>query len=557
MKRAFVASLLAGWLLALSSPQVLAGPPPVEVFFKSAVGKYFLTESMLGKELGRVLGVTTTQAERVAVLLAAGENLATRQALESRIVRISERLERTFGDRAKELMSRETGTALANLNLSKGEMKQIIRILEEELNSEVIATLPRLRQPTAASPRANFLGNVASPAVNGRRFAGVFERLSPNAAAALPQQWALRTLADEEMSYRQKNLAQVLKSLNGIERQITIGDLKTAFRSMLEGKVPSYQIEGRIQGLFSGNGSSESLNRALGDLTLTEVGELVHGGSPLKPKADSLLGRYLEETGAATLVRRFPVGPDSSELGPMRLVVALSERSFRAYAKYFTGQNFLTHVHTPDQGTLHIAFEGQYGSYGSLTRTMRTPQEGTLMPSILLKSTEGSRASLYFDVSRSIGGGDPMLEPWTLEGYCAMGGYNSCTHWIGNIPLGDKLVSAYRFPGKVDAHAYNQVSPGVQVKPLQQYPLDPASSNLTAEQITRLRRVWKVPGNEQLADAVGLGPQNVKGELANPGYVAFSLVGRASTERVPFVFVVVPDHRAPIRRGFDLQISAY
>lgn len=559
-----MATWFAAFLVWFGPSTASAGPPPVELFFKSFVGQAYLTESVLGRELSKALGVAPGRGERLTALLVAPENFAVRQTLEARVLQIAERLESAFGARGREWVRGEGGTLDPLFKLAPAEQVRLMRILEEELNREWIATLPRLRRAGAgpsSGSRTAFLEAVTPTGVHP--WAVTLERFTPEAASVLPRGWVARTLSDEEMGHRRKNLSEVLGSLERNGSEIGVIDLARAFRSMLEGKVPSRQIEARIQGLLldhglGGGGASESLHRALGDMTLAEVGELVHGGSPLKPTPESLLGRYLHETGAASLVRRFNLAPDSKKLGPQRLVIALSESSFPVYAKYFLGQNFLTHVHTPQQETLYLAFEGKFGRYAVLDKDLRTPREGTLMPTLLLKSTEGSRASLYFDVIRSLESHQErqaMLRPWLLEGYCAMGGYNSCTHWVGNIPIGDRLVGSYRFPGEVDVHANNAVGPAVQVRPLAPYGLE--GSGIPTGQVARVRKVWKVPGHEQLADVVGLRRQNVAGELANPGYVAVSLLGPAPQQRVPLVFVVVPDHQAALRPDFDLLIEAF
>ena len=163
----------------------------------------------------------------------------------------------------------------------------------------------------------------------------------------------------------------------------------------------------------------------------------------------------------------------------------------------------------------------------------------------MLSTREGSRAAQYFRLGATEQ--QTALTPWNLPGYCATGGYSSCTHWVGNIPLGDRMVWEYKFPGYVDTYASNRVPPTADPRVQVLAPYD--SANPLA------RRVWKVPGNEQLADALGLQAANLRGEFANPGWVAHSLTGSASVDRVPVVFLVVPDARAAISADFALQIN--
>jgi hypothetical protein len=358
----------------------------------------------------------------------------------------------------------------------------------------------------------------------------------------LPEAETLALLANPEMTYYHDQLAHVLEiALKDRSEKSMNQKILSALKDNLHNAVPSDTVEKRIESLK--NEKPGALLQALGQMTLPELQRLVYGRNPLKPSPESLLGQYINTTGAATVVRTFPRGPNRQE-GPKKLVVSLSPRSFKKYSELFTLVNFLIHVHSPNQGTLYLAHEGLSGSYANHSEDLRAPSPGALLPHILLSTSEGQRARLFFELGKS---GGEAKEPWDLDNYCAKGGYSSCTHWVGNIPVGDKLVNRYSFPGQVDDHADNSVGKGVQSQRLEPYEND----NL----ITSL--VWKVPGHQQLADVIGLHRANISAELANPGWVAYSLLGSAGVDRVPFVFLTTSNHRSPIPKDFDLQISAY
>lgn len=303
-------------------------------------------------------------------------------------------------------------------------------------------------------------------------------------------------------------------------------------------------------------------------LTLAQVQQRMHGGNPLSPTPESWLGQYIAETGAASAVRRFPKGPEfPDQWGEERLVVAVSESSLPAYLKYFKRREILQHLHTPRQGTLYLHFNGKVGSYGQMTGELRATAVNSVLPTVLLSTSEGLRAEKFFSLA-TVDRTAANL-PWTLTNfvppappppnagqaavqpppppihYCAEGGYNSCTHWVGNIPIGDDLVDRYIFPGKVDQYAGGNMDPGPQQKPLENYqhgnPL--------------VKEVWQVPGHKQLWEVLGQYDAQVGGYFASPGWVAHIFAAWVGVDRAPVVFVFVPDHTASIPENLDMQTS--
>ena len=312
-------------------------------------------------------------------------------------------------------------------------------------------------------------------------------------------------------------------------------------KSVLVNKVPKASIENRVAYLLSQPTNKRSILRALGDMNLREVQQLLHGGNLAAPTEDSLLGQYLKETGAKTLLRTFGMRPPVTSAGglqgPQRLIVPISPASFAAYEKYFYNHNFMS-VWAHAQ----VMQAGQIFSYSHAFVPFRLPgTPNTALPQIILSSSEAQRLEQYSQLFKAPHNGGNFLNranaamyPWALPGYCATGGYSgNCTQWIGNIPIGDKLVSEYRFPPNFEMRLEDK---------------SPIRAPLAAYEHKNelMKRVWKAPGNEQLADVIGQHDAGVNAEFANPGWLVSTLIGPTTNERVPLLFIVVEDHTADI-----------
>ncbi len=300
-----------------------------------------------------------------------------------------------------------------------------------------------------------------------------------------------------------------------------------------------------------------------GEKTLDEMKTLTFGSDPLHPDPESLLGRYLSETGATALIRTFLRAPASSTLppsvpGPEKLVVAVSDRSFTAFSRYFSVEHLLFHYHTPRQDTLNLAYHGRMGAYANHNRRIEFGVAGTLLIPILFSEDE-SRALTHFFNLASV---DSIIarEPWNLksstgESYAPTDGYaGECTYWFGNIPVGAQQVSTYEHANKNDANGtqpfiknlveYSSVRRNGRLQPL------------TRRESEKTHLVWSVPGRQQLGELLGQREAKLRGELANPGWVAYTLLGSVGTDRVPVVFRLVPDHTLPMDPNFDPLINA-
>jgi hypothetical protein len=427
--------------------------------------------------------------------------------------------------------------------------------------SDCLSTGQRIVQaPTVPELKARFttLGSMLEPKVAG--LVQQYERLlarDPVLAQIFGESLVLQVATTERQPNRALALSSLFEMFERVHKSvanISRKDAQELWVEFLDAKVPAAQVSARVRN-FLESPSKESLSQALGELTLADS----------KTLFDELVARYLSETQASTVVRRFHRGAaqgvvdTSSALGDERLVVTVSAATFEQFKKYFSGSNQFFHLHTPRQGTLMVGFQGKVGSYANIQQDFRAPTIGTILPTIVLSSSEAERMHQFIRLGSANGGAQYALTPWTLQGYCATGGYSSCTHWFGNIPIGDRMVSEYRFPGKIDQHASNSISPDPVIDAA---PRVQALGNFTysgSDQTIAhlLPQVWGAPGSEQLADVIGLAQSNLSGELANPGWVAISLTGSAPRDRVPVVFYIVSDHRAPIAPDFDPQIAAY
>lgn len=386
-----------------------------------------------------------------------------------------------------------------------------------------------------------------------------------------------RVLMNEEAASTADKLGRIILEIKDTRRSL----IKAMTDALEESGFSSDEAKARRHE-FQQAPSLTSIKRLLGHQSFPEFRQRFVGAGSAGFSGESLIGQYIAQSQAAATLVRFRRGfkaglntkgrelflfdPDS-ELSDWRLVVPVSARSFPRFKRLVLSENVLLHLHTPAQGTLKLAHRGLVGSYGRLTNPIRMPEQGSFAPAIIFSTQEGQRLTQYFRLAEVSG---VAREPWHLPGYCATGGYDSCTHWIGNIPVGDKLVDRYVFPGAMDEHAYNSISRSeARDRAPRNRLLRPYSSEDLAEFDDRssdhsedwfealVRRVWRVPGRQQLAEVLGLQPQNLRGELANPGFVALSLLGPAKSERVPVVFVFVDDHREAIPKHFDWQISAY
>ncbi len=300
------------------------------------------------------------------------------------------------------------------------------------------------------------------------------------------------------------------------------------------------------------------------NLTLNEVLTQLYGADQLNPSNDSLLGKYIKEANAQTVVRQFWRAPLGSvnpphEYGPKRLIVAVSPQTFPIFKKYFSSEHFLYLLN--EHGNF-AAFEGKMSNprdpwHGQVLDTEFTYRaESKMAIPMILDSAEGARARLFFKLSSL--NRDLARFPWKLEssGVLGVGGKpysghgawaTGCGTWIGNMPIGSELVDEYYFPSG-DADGTQPNSPA-----LRKYK---TPRDLDEETEKVLRQVWTVPGHQQLGEVLDPGA-NRRGEFDNAGWASFTFFGSASAERVPVIFLFVKDASTPIDPEFKFIIDSY
>jgi hypothetical protein len=390
-----------------------------------------------------------------------------------------------------------------------------------------------------------------------------------SAAQFFPEATVLRLVLDEERSIFAERLGELLRLLP--HNSFGPSEVETALKQFVPGRYASNEsLQARISAWQADPGLAQNVRRLLGENSVNEAGLILHGGDPLNPSNNSLIGRYLRDTGASSMVRTFTQANPNGNASPQRLVVAISPASFPKFKELFSERNFLFHTHGPGQGTLYIAHNGKAGSYANLSSDVREGTSGSVWPLLLMSTNEGERMEQYARLGRI--NGQMAKTPWILKdgqnSYCKIGGYNSCTHWIGEIPIGERTVPTYTFPGNRRDDPYSggtslasdaTADAAPRTSPLTPYqvPRDTSSSDVQHEQLERLAsRVWKPgAGNELLADAIGMKREHLEGEFANPGWVLNSFTAGASQERVPVVFYWVDNHQQPIAPNFPLQNS--
>lgn len=409
----------------------------------------------------------------------------------------------------------------------------------------------------------------------------------------LPQDAMTLILRDDERPFYRARIAELVNLLDESKEKIV--DEKSfvaAYKKFLKGGVNEESIADRVATLkgyatLPNYLKMSATKRILGQMSVDEVALLFHGGSPLDPTPSSLVGQYLAKTQNTKVVRTFnstrisgnnnmqpatKTGPQ----GPERLVVGISAADMDTYQKLFQRHEFLIHFHTPSQGTLQLLHDGNLLTYSTYNSRLdrRYFSQGTLLPHVLLSTDEAERLSIVFKGSTEIlqaGGGSLGRHPWEINGYCARGGYTSCTHWIGNLPIGEKRVNEYVFPGNADQYAGAAGGRGPQKQILQELTdariqemfTARGMNNLTKVQKTKitklLRQIWKSPGHEQFSSL--LGPVEFEaakyGEYANPGYVAIRLLGNVDSRRVPIVFYMNGQTPTAFTDDFNPQIYAY
>jgi hypothetical protein len=382
-------------------------------------------------------------------------------------------------------------------------------------------------------------------------------------------------LKDEELSTLHKVLGDAMTGVREDIRNRRItqdeGDQSLAIRRTLKKHLTEElsklmaptDVASRMEALMNEEPSKTIMVRALGSMTQKEsLKALLGEGGINNVAADSVVGRYLQKAAAlgvraSTYVGAFTQGPTNPERGERRLYISVDARTAGlAQEMFHNNPQLLGHNHTPQQNTLYLNHVGQnitYARYNGVNPI--NPFPNTIVPMLALSSKEASRTANYFELGR-ISEMARAKYPWALvdtttaqeKTYCRPGGYDSCTHWFGEMAIGDKLTDKMVVPGQPDRYA-NVMDPEaadqqqVRVSALGNYThfrsrtnLYPVGNESRVDRLTRM--VWKEGvGHEQMWSMLGTPRALQWGELANPGWVLYTLLGPAKAERVPIVLI--------------------
>lgn len=425
---------------------------------------------------------------------------------------------------------------------SKRTVAEHVRLFDELIATEA-ALYERKDVVQTSNKLTSIFGNSTGP--NQKRFFLEAKRILSDFSNPLFQDFVLRLVA------KNRELSTDFKSLT------------EAIEDSLQPFWSAEQAQKRREDFFSGKSSLEEM---IGNLTHDQM--LVHlvGPNPSRISPSSLLGRYLQEVNAVRgeVALELRALPKAQGLGEPRWLIALDSKTFPIYKKYFFDSHFFTHTHSSGQGTLYVAHNGKVTNWTEANKPQRVPSEDTLLPSILLSSAEANRMRIFFEMAERQHSAAKF--PWTLgkldeatsefRAYSAKGFFTCCTHWIGNIPLGEKTTARYVFPKQDDGRA------GAQ-KALTEYdsfaPSAEYNDRIDSSQVEPVhpytKLAWTVPGHQQLWEVLGLRQAQVSGELANPGFVAHALIAKADPSRVPFVFIMTPDARQPLPQNAQIRSS--
>ncbi len=334
----------------------------------------------------------------------------------------------------------------------------------------------------------------------------------------------------KEMPYYPQQLKRVLDYYERYHEKSPFDAMTKALRVSLRNRVPKDAVQPRIDAL--GDGDMVTTLRALGDNSVDEMKRLFVGDDIHEIDPASLVAKYIKATGATTKIHRFPIAPGSQKLGEERLLVSVGPDSLEQFESKFSAPELFAML-----GHALLFYQGEV--VGIQFSEFRMPHLGSVLPFVVLKTTEGQRMERFIELQRTFNGGwgNAATTPWVLEGYCATGGYPCCTRWIGDMPIGDRLVNSYSFPGRTE----NGEPPVTQT--LRAY----------EHENPLVHQVWAIPGHEQFADAVGQRKANLRGEFASTGWVFQTLLGPTTNQRVPVVMYVSEDHTQPIPDEFVPQ----
>lgn len=395
----------------------------------------------------------------------------------------------------------------------------------------------------------------------------------------------MELLSDESLSSFHVILKSSLEKVTapeGSSETVVIFRLKQKIYSEIVKFMSKADAKARVELLTKETATKEDMMQILGKMTAEESLTALVGKNGIRDLTeDSLIKRYLDAAAkkgmdVSTFLGQFKKGPRYKGQGEEKLYIPFDPKTAPLLEKVIgANPHLLMHNHSPQQGTLYMRYEGHSNSYASvgMTTSFRENPVGSILPVLTLSSIEASNVKNYFDLGSleqkfaKYPWGFKQINKETKEKteYCATGGYGSCTHWIGEMPIGENKVDKYSMPGQIGddqyGHGHNEAVVEGDVKKLRTSDVGEYNAFVSRTDVERIgntkrqhrlaRMVWTQGlGHEQLwsvvgdKNAVGLS----RGEWANPGWVLYNFLTRTTEQRVPVVFVKVLDIKAPFNQ---------
>jgi hypothetical protein len=273
-------------------------------------------------------------------------------------------------------------------------------------------------------------------------------------------------------------------------------------------------------------------------------GEMVYGLHYEVPSASSIAGRYLRRTGSAYGVRQFQEQPGSFTLGPPRLVIAVSPKTYPLYQELFGSSQILEQHSYPNNHAHNVLRWRDEEFLGG--RPGLFPNYGTLGIPILLSEAEAYRLHrLFYLFTRypesevRVGNYTGYQYPFQIKGYGypPIDYYNNCAAWPGLLMIGDPTSNEIVLPGNLDVDRNARPRRGR----LRCYPVP---SNIAPRDHELFKAAFSVPAHQALWEMLGFSLAD--GDWTAAGWFSHTLLGRAGLDRVPIVVYYTDDHRAPI-----------
>ncbi len=425
--------------------------------------------------------------------------------------------------------------------------------------------------------------NYSSPNIEAYRLYNQLKNAYPALAQSSMNFAIMDILKDESLSSFHDMLKEIFSELTQTQHENIMTSFKNKTNEKVSKIMSKFNADKRLKILDQRKITKTDMMRALGHMTFDEsVDALIGSGGINRISSDSLVGRYLKAAKDAgydvtTFVGEFQKGPGYQGRGGKKLYVSV-DRNTGQFLEQVIGANphLLMHNHTSGQGTLQMYHSAQSITYAryDYQSSLNSVWAGSIIPVIPLSSTEASQVKNYF----TLGSFDYKYAkyPWgfkkrdeqtqEMQEYCRSGGYSSCTHWIGEMPLGDKLVDNYSVPGYVDAYSdATDTTRGLRTKAVGEFNVFNSNSSTesigTESRTHRLARmVWlQGKGREQLWSVVGDKKAEGldRGEWANPGWVLYNFLTRTTQQRVPVVFVVRNSATAPLDQAILDQMTSF